>query len=183
MTKIDITATRAKAKARRKVVRPAGALVKPVQAVEPDTLAQHASAYVAALKATSDLRSMELIGMAEDGRMFLWDTGNVQPVSAFETAVYGHGRFIQGGHYVIDWRGHAVVVHCGAGADGRVSVQFMCSGGYGFYASRKQVEAMLLGLVVPDPILEAQISAKLKRLTEAVTASQQAPHRARGVAR
>ena len=146
----------------------------------PDTLAQHAAAYIAALKATAGLRSMELIGMAGDGRMFLWDTGNVQPVNAFETVRHGRRNFIKGGHYIIDWRGHAIVVHCSARTDGKIGVRFMCSGGLGFDATRAKVEAMLLGRVVPDPDKDAEILRLIREFGAAVTASYQAPHRQRG---
>ena len=147
---------------------------------EPDALALTAVAHVANLKATAGVRRMELIGMAEDGRMFLWDTGNVQPVSRFEQAEWDTtGRFIAGGHFVIEWRGHAIVVHCAPGGDGCVVIQFMCSRD-GFRASREAVEPMLLGKVIPCPVAQAAILAGLERLTAEYTRKQQAPHRARG---
>jgi hypothetical protein len=57
----------------------------------------------------SATRTTELIGMDTDGRMYLWSTGEVRPVSAFEV----DGYFIKDGHYVIQWRDHAITVHCG----------------------------------------------------------------------
>jgi hypothetical protein len=128
-------------------------------------------------KKKSDTRTTELIGMDIDGQMYRWDTGEVRPVTAFED----DGRFIKSGHYVIQWEGHAITVHCGNMLVGRrwVSVQFMCSRGPVLYMARAEVEAMLLGEVVRDPKAEEGILRQLKELHEAVTARQQVPHRRR----
>ena len=72
-------------------------------------------------------RMTELIGLTDDGRLVLWDTSLVQPVDRFETT--DDGRWIEGGHYVIEWKGHAVTVHCGNMGNGNVSLLFMCSSG------------------------------------------------------
>ena len=126
----------------------------------------------------SELRETELIGLTEDGRKVLWSTGRVRPVSAFETT--DGGRWIESGHYVIDWQGHAITVHCGNYVDGRVSVQFMCGALGSIGMKRDVVEAILLGVVVPDPKVAARITASLKRLTRELQAAQDVPHRQRG---
>ena len=91
-------------------------------------------------------------------------------------------RFIKSGHYVIQWQGHAITVHCGSVLDGRkwkVGVKFMCSRGPALCMARAEVEAMLLGEVVRDPEAEARILQQLLELHEAFTARHQAPHRRR----
>ena len=69
------------------------------------------------------IRNTELIGLDEEGNMSLWQRGNVQPITEFER----NGQWIEGGHYVIQWKGHAITVHCNGSAFGSISVQFMCS--------------------------------------------------------
>jgi hypothetical protein len=128
--------------------------------------------------AAPEPRMMELIGVDEDGVMSLWSTGNVQPVTAFETT--NGGRWIKSGHYVIDWKGHAITVHCGNFINGRVSLLFMCSAGNGTSMTREEVEAMLIGKVIPDPAAEARILQGLQDLTEALKRRNQASHRLRG---
>lgn len=101
----------------------------------------------------SDTRTTELIGMDIDGQMYLWQTAQVRPVTAFEDYRHGGLRLIKSGHYVIHWQGHAITVHCGNVLDGRkwkVGVQFMCSRGAPLCMPRAEVEAMLLGEVVRD---------------------------------
>ena len=127
--------------------------------------------------ATTEPRMTELIGLTADGRKVLWSTDWVRPVSAFETS--DGGRWIKSGHYVIDWKGHAITVHCGNCADETVSVQFMCMEGV-LYMSRHEVERMLLGYVVPDPVAQAVITEKLRQLTRDLQASRDVPHRQRG---
>lgn len=121
-------------------------------------------------------RAMELIGLTDDDRMVLWDTGEVRPVSAFETHPDG---YIVGGHYVIDWRGHAITVHCGNTTGGGVLVMFMC-GTRTLLMPRAEVEKMLLGKVIPDPVVEAEILAKLKELTKLAGRLHDTPARQRG---
>jgi hypothetical protein len=115
--------------------------------------------------------------MDTDGRMYLWSTGEVRPVSAFEI----NGPFIKDGHYVIQWKDHAITVHCGNTlVDGklRVSVQFMCNRGTVLsmpaMRSRQCFSARLCGIRKWRQTLR-----KLKELHEAVTARHQAPHRRR----
>jgi len=123
-------------------------------------------------------RMTELIGLTDDGRMILWDNGMVQPVSRFETIE--RGRWIESGHYVIDWKGHAITVHCGNYVNGDVSVLFMCSRGDSIAMSRPAVEALLLGKVIPDPVIQAKISRSLKQLLDMLVDQQDVPHRQRG---
>jgi hypothetical protein len=130
----------------------------------------------------SDTRTTELIGMDIDGQIYLWSTGEVRPVTAFEDYRHGGLRLIKSGHYVIHWQGHAITVHCGSVLDGRkwkVGVQFMCSRGAPLCMPRTEVEAMLLGEVVRDPKAEERIPQQIIELTEAFTARYRAPHRRR----
>jgi hypothetical protein len=129
-----------------------------------------------ALPTLPEARETELIGVDEDGNMSLWQVGNVRPVTAFET----DGIWIKGGHYVIQWKGHAITVHCNGGVGGLISLQFMCSRNWVLYMRLAEVEAMLLGKVIPDPEHEARILLSLKEWGEALHRSQQVPHRRRG---
>jgi hypothetical protein len=128
------------------------------------------------LPASAEPRMTELIGLDEDGNMALWDTGNVQPVTAFEV----DGRWIKSGHYVIQWKGHAITVHCGNTAGGLISVQFMCSRNWTIYLPRPEVEAMLLGKVLRDPEHVARLTALIDMAITALHAQAHAPHRRRG---
>lgn len=121
-------------------------------------------------------RNTELIGMDTDGQMYLWSTGNVRPITAFEIVA---GRYIKNAHYVIQWKGQAITVHC-SGRCPSVIVQFMCNRGPVICMRQTEVEAMLLGEVVPDPELEARSARILKECNERIIAAQQAPHRRRG---
>jgi hypothetical protein len=122
------------------------------------------------------IRNTELIGVDEDGNMALWQRGNVQPVTAFES----NGGWIQSGHYVIQWKGHAITVHCSGSRYGNIHVLFMRSGADSKQIPFDEVEAMLLGKVVPDPEHVARIRMMLDRATKAMRASNQAPHLRRG---
>jgi hypothetical protein len=128
------------------------------------------------LKAEPEAREVELIGCDEDGWMSLWSVGMVRPVTRFES----HGRWIEDGHYVIQWKGHAITVHCGNFADGTVSVLFMCSRLRSISLPRAKVEAMLLGKVIPDPEAVARISESLRQLSDSLHARTRAPHLQRG---
>jgi hypothetical protein len=125
-----------------------------------------------------ETRRQELIGCDEDGNMSLWDTGNVRPLTAFEP--HNPPWMIDSGHYVIEWKGHAITVHLGNATGGRITVLFMCSGAGYLYMPREVVEPMLLGKVIPDPEHEARMAEGFKKLTEAMCASNHAPHRRRG---
>jgi hypothetical protein len=123
-----------------------------------------------------EVRETELIGVDEDGNMSLWQVGNVQPVTAFETDCV----WIKSAHYVIQWKGHAITVHCSGWAGGMLGVLFMCSRGAEVRMPCHEVEAMLLGEVIPDPEHEAKILMLLKGACEALHHQQQSPHRRRG---
>ena len=128
------------------------------------------------------LRKTELIGLTDDGRMVLWDTGMVKPVNRFETSRSGV-PFIDSGHYVIDWKGHAITVHCDnelRGGRWVVGVQFMCSRGLSIGLPREEVEAMLIGKVIRDPVVEAEISGLLRALVDSIAAQKDTPANQRG---
>lgn len=122
-------------------------------------------------------RTMDMLGIGKDGHLYLWSAAQqVQPVSTFESGECG----IVSGHYLVEHKGHAVAVHCGNLTDGRVSVQFMCGGLRNWYLPRKDVEAILLGRVMPDPVKDAEILQMLRDLNKTIDAQQTAPHRRRG---
>ena len=121
--------------------------------------------------------TMDLLGIGKDGNLYLWEAAaQVQPVSTFKS----HGAGIVSGHYVIEHDGAAITVHCHNMLDGRVGLQFMCGGLPDWYLPRKDVEAMLIGRVIPDPVKSAEISRLLRELTETLDARNTAPHRRRG---
>ncbi len=122
------------------------------------------------------LRDVELIGVDEDGNMSLWQRGDVQPITEFG----GDGHWIESAHYVIEWKGHAITVQCRGSRYGSICVLFMCGGGYSVQMPFAEVEAMLLGKVIPDPEHEARIHMALESLLEAMRASNAAPHLRRG---
>ena len=124
----------------------------------------------------SGVRKTELIGLTDDGRMVLWSTGDVLPISKFPL----DGPWIKSAHYVINWKGHAITVHLGNMTDGNVSLQFMCSQKGMRSVSRNDIEPLLLGIVVPDPEIEANILRRLEELTEMFQKSLDTPHRQRG---
>src|ERR1700722_10973120 len=123
----------------------------------------------------------ELVGMTEDGRMVLWDTGRVVPVNRFQYRRDKLGeRWIVGGNYILDWFGSEVVAHLRNQIDGHVSVQLMCHGGRGFAFPRRQITPLLRYKVIPDPVLQREALAKLKELTALLVRSQDRPDRQRG---
>jgi hypothetical protein len=122
------------------------------------------------------IRNTELIGLDEDGNMSLWDTGDVQPLTEFG----GSGPYIEGAHYVIQWKGHAITVHCNGSRYGNIRVLFMCSAGDAKQIPFDEVEAMLLGKVIPDPEHQARIMLMFAQIKEAMSAKHQAPHLRRG---
>ena len=122
-------------------------------------------------------RTMDLIGLTKDGRLVLWSAAKqVRPITTFPAG----GYFIQAGHYVINWKNHAVTVHLSNLPSGDVGLMFMCGGGEERVMTRAEVEPLLLGIVVPDPAHEAEICRMLRELTADLTARQDAPHRQRG---
>lgn len=92
------------------------------------------------------IKTMDLYNrIPNSNRSVLWKHAvQVVPVSAFERI----GGWIQSGHYVIDYNGDAIVVHCGNSADKRVSVQFMMGGPVEHLVARSAIEPMLLGKLV-----------------------------------
>ncbi len=128
-----------------------------------------------------ELRRTELIGLTEDGRMVLWDVGNVRPCSTFPM----DGQWIESGHHVINWKGHAITVHLGntlgrGPGEPLVSVQFMCSGTGSRAFRRGEIEPLLLGKVVRDPEEARKISEMLEELLKLTIARYDQPHRQRG---
>jgi hypothetical protein len=121
-------------------------------------------------------RTQELIGCDEDGNMSLWSVGNVLPMTAFDRSLYGHIS----GHYVINWKSHAITAHINGFRRDTLIVMFMCSGGNGIQMPFDDVEAMLLGKVIPDPEKEAELLEGFRQLREAMAARNAAPHRRRG---
>ena len=130
--------------------------------------------------AYSGPRDMDLIGLDVDGRMSLWDVGKVKPVKRFDYFMDTGVRRIHAGHYVIDWKGYAITVHCGNNIDGTVSVLFMCSSGDSISMPRKEVQELLLGKVITDPEISARIMDLLKEWGEDIEHRQKAPHLQRG---
>ena len=126
-------------------------------------------------------QEMELLGMTEDGRLVLWDTGRVLPVSQFQYRRDKLGRrWIDDGHFVIDWFGSEVVAHLGNLIDGRVSVHLMCNAGRDFAFTRREIRPMLRYKVIPDPVVRAELTAKLQELVRLVAARNDTPGRQRG---
>jgi hypothetical protein len=121
----------------------------------------------------------ELIGVDKAGNMSLWSTGTIDPLSALENNA-SHPGYIVGDHYVIWWKRHAITVHLN-GSDW-VQVQFMCGALNSMRMARDEVEALLIGRVVPDrgktsKIVEL-INETSKAWREAILA--EAPGRRRG---
>ncbi len=126
-------------------------------------------------------QEMELLGLTEDGRLVLWDTGRVIPVSQFQYRRDKQGRrWIDEGKFVLDWFGSEVVAHLGNLTDGRVSVALMCNAGRTFAFTRRQIRPMLRYKVIPDPEVQAEILAKLQELVRLAAARHDTPERQRG---
>lgn len=129
---------------------------------------------------SAELRKTELIGLTDDGRMVLWDTGMVRPIGRFEMT---GGNFIKSGHYVIEWKGHAITVHCGnemRGGRWGIGVLFMCSSGSSVFMDQTEVEPMLIGELVRNPESERRITEAFERIREANRQRYQTPHLQRG---
>ena len=123
------------------------------------------------------LRTMDLLGVGKDGNLYLWQAASqVLPISSFES----RGAGIACGKYVMEVRGSAVTVHCSNMADGTVGLQFMGGGLETLQLTRKAVEPMLLGKVIPDAAKEAKILGMLDELNRALDAKNSAPHLRRG---
>jgi hypothetical protein len=126
-------------------------------------------------------QEMELLGMTEDGRLVLWDTGRVLPVSQFQYRRDKQGRrWIDDGHFVLDWFGSEVVAHLGNLIDGRVSVALMCNAGPDLAFTRRQIRPFLRYKVIRDPEVQAEILAKLQELVRLAATRKDTPDRQRG---
>ena len=124
---------------------------------------------------------MELLGLTEDDRLVLWDTGRVIPVTQFQYRRDEQGRrWIDAGKFVLDWFGSEVVAHLGNLIDGSVSVQLMCNAGRTFALTRRQIRPMLRYKVIPDPVVHAEILAKLQGVVGLAAARHDTPERQRG---
>ena len=122
-------------------------------------------------------RTTDLIGLTTDGRLVLWQAAaEVRPISAFRT----DGVWIISGHYVIEWKGHAITVHCANMTDGSVGVQFMCGALKSLVLERTAVEAMLLGEVIQSEESKAVTRDLLAQLRDWAERSHDAPHLQRG---
>ena len=119
----------------------------------------------------------ELIGVTDDGRLVLWSTGRVRPISAFPRSGSG---IIQGGHYVVAWNGHDVTVHCSSALGGGVVVQVMCSTSTPAAFPLAYVEARLRGQVVRDPVAAADILHRLQNINGLLAKRSDTPSRQRG---
>jgi hypothetical protein len=93
-----------------------------------------------------DIRIIDLYNRIPDrNHSVLWKHAvQVVPVSAFERI----GGWIRSGHYVIGYKGDAIVVHCGNSGDKKVNVQFMMGGPVEHSVARSTIEPMLLGKLV-----------------------------------
>jgi hypothetical protein len=99
-------------------------------------------------------RTIDLYGRALDGRPLLWKRAvPVVPTKTFER----NGRWIQCGHYIINYNGDAIVVHCANMRDESVSVQFIYQDLTPYSLPRRMVETMLLGKVVMSEEQQAAV--------------------------
>jgi hypothetical protein len=127
-------------------------------------------------------RKMELIGLTNDGRMLLWIPAWFSRSTASRHRLAGK-PFIVGGHYVIEWKAHAITVHCSSVLSGGrwcVGVLFMCGRRSTIPMARRDVKAMLIGKVIRDPVVDAQIMESLERAKDAIASKHDVPHRQRG---
>jgi hypothetical protein len=97
----------------------------------------------------TDVAGQELIGVDEAGNMSLWATGTIKQLSALENNA-SHPAYIDGGHYVIWWKRHAITVHLNGPRAGAVEVLFMCSGLMKTHLLCDEAEALLIGKVSQD---------------------------------
>jgi hypothetical protein len=170
-----------------------GLWVGPTQEEEAERnkmLAERDEARIAAVVAehrgtrppVTNVPGQELIGVDEAGNMSLWATGTIKPLSALENNA-SSPAYIDGGHYVIWWKGHAITVHLSGSRTGLLEVLFMCGNLMKANLLCDEVEALLIGKVsedgdgTPDYWAE-RIKEVAKHLREAMIA--EAPGRRRG---
>jgi hypothetical protein len=113
--------------------------------------------------------------------MSLWSTGTIRPLTAFDSNV-SHPAYIAGGHYVIWWKRHQIIVHCNGPREGLVEVLFMC-GSVKARMMCDEVEALLIREAVQDgertpDYWAGRINELVKLMQEARIA--EAPGRRRG---
>jgi hypothetical protein len=101
------------------------------------------------LPPVTNVPGQELIGVDEAGNMSLWATGKIKPLSALDNNA-SHPAYIEGGHYVIWWKRHAITVHLSGSRTGMVEILFMCSATMKTHMSCDEVEALLIGKVSED---------------------------------
>jgi hypothetical protein len=126
-------------------------------------------------------QEMELLGMTEEGRLLLWDTGRVLPVSQFQYRRDKLGRrWIDDGHFVLDWFGSEVTAHLGNLVDRRVLAALMCNAGHELAFTRLQIRPFLRYKVIRDPEVQAEILAKLPELVRLTVVRHDTPASQRG---
>lgn len=123
-------------------------------------------------------RTTDLIGLTDDGRLVLWSAAaQVRPMTVHPTK----GAPPANGHYVIEWKGHAITVHLSGQGGGKTCVQFMCSGSNSCVTmTRARLALLVLGVVVHDPAVEAKILRNLQALIERHADRHDIPERQRG---
>ena len=100
-------------------------------------------------------RTIDLYSLPrEHGRPTVWKRAmRVMPVNSFGT---GAG-WIRSGHYIIDYNGDAIAVHCANTDDGTISVQFMQTARTPCCLPRAIIESMLLGRVLACEELQSEV--------------------------
>ena len=73
-----------------------------------------------------------------------------------------------------------VVAHLGNFTSGEVSVLFMCQSGRSLALSRRWIRPLLRYKVIPNPVREREVLAKLQRINALIAASHGTPDRQRG---
>jgi hypothetical protein len=151
-----------------------------------ERLAARIAAVVAEHKGThppiTDVPGQELIGVDEAGNMSLWSMGTIEPLSTLPPAA-PNSAYIDGGHYVIWWKRHAITVHLSGARDRWIEVQFMCRGILKKSMLCNEVEALLIGKVSQSgektsDNWDEQFGEFMKRIREARLAEE--PNRRRG---
>ncbi len=117
-------------------------------------------------------RVMDLVGCDEIGgnRAYWTRDAKIIPLDRLRRDRDG---WIKSGHYVIEWRGHVVVVHLSNYASRKIGIQFMRGALNSVPISIREINAKVLGMVAPDPEHEARTIAALQRLGAAFQAGQE----------
>lgn len=123
----------------------------------------------------------ELLGLTEDGRLVLWDTGRVIPVNQFQYRRDKAGRrWIDDGHFIIDWFGDEVCAHLGNLTNGKVSVMLMCNTARTFSLTRRYLRPLLRYKLIRNPERERELLDMIEAATRAWVAAYDAPEKQRG---